>query len=320
MFSQTQAYEKQEINKVTPHVLLCYDGSPSSYRALAYLKQVFYQTELNITVLKLIEHPDKTSSQWETSLIKKFKREDEIEKKAREVFLNAEKELKNVASSLEKYVRGKVFFKVQFRVGHLAEDILRIARENLFDGIVVGRRGLSKLSTYFIGGVTHRLLEKCCLPIWLIRGERWNKKFLVGLDLGEMGLRVVDYVSFVLSFHPEAEITFFHIFYPFSSKKSFEGSFSEALKELKHPEYQDFLTKANNLILENGLPKEKIRLIMKRGFLGPAAEIIKMAKKGDYSTIVLGRRGRGSLTKFFLGSVSHKVTTYFEDRTVWLVI
>ncbi|WP_028840646.1 hypothetical protein [Thermodesulfobacterium hveragerdense] len=114
MFNQTQLEERQEISKVIPHVLLCYDGSPSSYRALAYLKQVFYQTELNITVLKLIEHPDKTSSQWETSLMKKFKREDEIEKKAREVFFNTEKELKNVVSSLEKYVRGKVFLRFNF--------------------------------------------------------------------------------------------------------------------------------------------------------------------------------------------------------------
>ncbi|QER41557.1 universal stress protein [Thermodesulfobacterium sp. TA1] len=320
MFNEKKTEEKKDLSKIIPHVLLCYDGSPSSYRALSYLKQVFHQTEIDITILKLIEHPDIGSLQWETSLIKKFKKEEEIEKRAREVFLNAEKELKEVANSLEKYVKGKVSFKVQFRVGHLADDILRVARENLFDTIVVGRRGLSKLSTYFIGGVTHRLLERCCIPVWLIRGEQWNKKFLVGLDLGEMGLKVVDYVSFILSFHPEAEITFFHIFYPFSSNQTFEGSFVEALKKITHPEYQDFLVKANNLLVENGLDNKRVKLVMKRGLFGPAGEIIKMAKKEGYSNIVLGRRGRGGLTKLFLGSVSHKVATYFEDRAVWLVI
>jgi len=35
-----------ENKKIIPHLLLCYDGTPSSYKALSYLQKVFEKAEL----------------------------------------------------------------------------------------------------------------------------------------------------------------------------------------------------------------------------------------------------------------------------------
>lgn len=310
---------KEELNEIFPHVLLCYDGTPSSERAFSYIKEVFQGVKLGTTLLKIVEHPDGTVYH-ERSILKRFEKEEEIERRTKEVFESSRELLANKAKVLREALRGPVRYEVLFRLGHLADDILRFARENLYDAVVVGKRGLSKITTFIMGGVTHKLVEKCCVPVWVIRGESWNKKFLVAFDLGEMGLRVLDYVSFLFAFHKEAQLIFLHIAYPFSSVKEFEGTLVEVFPQLKDPEYVDFFSKIKNIFHKNEFPEERARFILKRGIFGPTGEIVKLAKKEDCSTVIVGKRGRGALTKLFLGSVSHKVMSYFEDRAVWIVI
>ncbi|PMP97903.1 MAG: hypothetical protein C0169_01680, partial [Thermodesulfobacterium geofontis] len=172
---------------------------------------------------------------------------------------------------------------------------------------------------FILGGVTHKLIFSSPIPVWLVRGESWNKKILVSLDLGETGLRLVDYVSFIFSNHKEAKITFFHVFYPFLDLKHFEGDIEKLVELTENEEYKEFFTKIKRIIIENGMPVEKINFKFKRSFLGPAGEIIREAKKGNYTTVVVGKRGKGKMKEIFLGSVSQKIISYFEDRTVWVV-
>ncbi|WP_038055869.1 universal stress protein [Thermodesulfobacterium hydrogeniphilum] len=305
-------------SKINPHFLLCYDNSASSAKALFYLKSVFENTYVDVTLLKIIEHPEIHVLQ-ESKLIKKLIHEEEIEKRAKEDYLRTEAELKEVAESLKAKIKGNCYIKVIFKYSDVVQDILRIACDNLYDAIIVGKRGLSKISTYILGGVTHKLINISCVPVWLIRGEKWNKKFLVALDLGETGLKVADYVSFILSFHKDATITFFHNFYPFSNIKEFEGNIEELLKITKNPEYKEYFLKLKNVLKENKIFCERIQLVLKRGIFGPAGEIIRFAKKNDYSNIIIGRRGRSGLKELLLGSVSQKIISYFEDRAIWVI-
>ena len=305
-------------SKITPHVLLCYDGTPASYKALSYLKQVFEKTSIEVTLLKIIEHPE-TYAKREISLIKKFTQEEDMEKKAKELYIKAEKELKEVGESLKTKIKGNIYTKVVFRYGEIVQDILRLANENLYDAIVVGRRGLSKISTFILGGVTHKLIHSSSFPVWLIRGKSWNKKFLVALDLGEPGLKLADYISFILAFHKEAEVAFCHTFYPFSDLTGFTGTIEELIEEVKHPQAKNFFIRLKNTLIENQMPLNKPRFIIKRGIFGPAGEIIRLAKKEGFGTVVIGRRGKGTFKSFFLGSVSQKIISYFEDRAIWVI-
>jgi nucleotide-binding universal stress UspA family protein len=304
--------------KIIPHVLVCYDKSPASYKILSYLKELFSGTELEITFLSIIPHPA-DSETLETDLYKKLQKEAQIEAKAKEEYQHTEKKLNEIAERLKEAIPAKVYTRVLFKYGDVAESIINFSKENLFDAVVVGRRGLSKIATYILGGVTHKLITSSSIPVWLVRGNNWNKKVLVCLDLGEPGLKLVDYVSFIFSHHKDVEITFFHVFYPFSDLKHFEGNIDELIKLTKNEEYREFFLRIKNSLTENGMPSEKINFKFKRSFFGPAGEIIRTAKKGKYTTLVVGRRGRGKAKEFFLGSVSQKIISYFEDRTVWVV-
>lgn len=308
----------EEKPKTIPHILVCYDGTPASYKILSYLKELFHNTEIEITLLKIIPHPA-ASETAERNLYKKLLKEAEIEEKAKEDYLRAEKELKEVSERLKEAIPAKIYTRVLFKYGDVAESIINFSKENMFDAVVVGRRGLSKIATYILGGVTQKLVVSSPIPIWLVRGENWNKKVLVCLDLGEVGLKLVDYVSFIFAHHKDANLTFLHVFYPFSDLKHFEGDIEKLVELTKNEEYREFFTKIRSSIIENEMPLERIKFIFKRGFLGPAGEIIRTAKKGNYTTLVVGRRGRGKTREFLLGSVSQKIISYFEDRAIWVV-
>lgn len=308
----------EDKKKINPHLLVCYDGSPASYKNLSYLKELFSGVELDITLLKIIPHPASVEK-VETDLYKKLLKEALTEDRAKEVLSQTERELKEVSEKLKETIPAKVYTKVLFKYGDVAESIMNFSKENLFDAVVVGRRGLSKIATYILGGVTHKLIISSSIPVWLVRGNSWNKRVLVCLDLGEPGLKLVDYVSFIFSQHKDAEITFFHVFYPFSDLKHFEGNIDELVKLTKNEEYREFFIKIKNSLMENGIPLERINFRFKRSLFGPAGEIIRTAKRDKYTTLVVGRRGRGKAKEFFLGSVSQKIISYFEDRTVWVV-
>lgn len=307
-----------ENKKIIPHLLLCYDGTPSSYKAFSYLQNVFENIEFEITLLKIIPHPSE-SEIMPADLYKKLLKEELIEKKAEEEILRAQEELEEVGKRLKEKIKAKIYFKVLFKYGDIAERIMKFSQENMFDGIIVGKRGLSKITTFILGSVTYKLIGLSSVPIWLIRGENWNKKFLLALDLGETGLKLVDYVSFILAHHHDAEITLFHIFYPFSDLRDFKGEIEEFIEITKNQEYKEFLEKIKKNLEQNGIPKEKIKIEFKRGIFGPAGEIIKAVKKGNFSTVIIGRRGKTGVKGFFLGSVSQKIISYFEDRAIWIV-
>jgi len=307
-----------ETHTITPHVLLCYDSTPSSYKALNYLKKVFKEEPLSVTLFKVIDstrlHP-----YYSYKLTKRFSQEDEVEKEANRLYSEALQELSGVAKSLEKSIKGKVETKVAFKFGEVAYEILRVMEEELFDGVVIGKRGVSRVASFILGGITHKLIFHTTLPVWLVRGSEWNYNFLVAFDTTEVGLRVIDYVSFILASHSKARVTFFHAYHPFSEFEEFKGSFSELTKRLKSQKLKAFFEKVRKTFHVNGFNAEKAEFLIKRTIFGIAGEIIRVAKKRDYSTVIIGRKNQTSLKQFFLGSVSQKVISYFEDRTIWVI-
>lgn len=73
-------------------------------------------------------------------------------------------------------------------------------------------------------------------------------------------------------------------------------------------------------ILEaEGIDSSRITTEVIRGALSRAAAIAEEAKKGDYATIVLGRRGQSRVKDFFMGRVAHKVIYTARQHSVWIV-
>ncbi len=76
---------------------------------------------------------------------------------------------------------------------------------------------------------------------------------------------------------------------------------------------------AKTVLVQSGFQENKISTKMVIGVQSRAAAIVKEAKREDYGTIVLGRRGLSQVRTFFIGRVTNKVIHIARDRTVWVM-
>ncbi len=305
--------------KLIPHLLLCYDKTPSSKRILDYLKTVFKGVKLELTLLQVVTLPEDLLYP-QTDILKELKREAQLEEILKTIFEKTEIELKKIAETLQKDFIAKPLAKPVIKQGDLGETILRYSKEDLYDGIIIGRRGLSKIGSLVMGSVSYKLLHLSEIPVWIVRGEAWNQKFLVALDTEEMGIKVADYVTFILKNHPFAEIKFLHITSPFTKLEIEEENLETLVKKACGNEsYQRFFLSLYNVVTENQFDPERIKFKVKRALFGPAGDIIREVKKENYGTVIVGKRKKRGLKSLILGSVSHKIVNYFADRTVWVI-
>lgn len=95
--------------------------------------------------------------------------------------------------------------------------------------------------------------------------------------------------------------------------------YMERLKKGVDPEgeAQKFLQEAKDAFLHAGVAES---LITTKATMGnPSEEIMKEAGAGDYSLIVMGRKGRTALKELLLGGVSSTVLQRCAQPTIVLV-
>lgn len=158
-------------------LLLAIDDSENAHRAVRYVGSLLGHTpDVTVTlfhVLKpmprvLLEHGGSENPAVEEQLSARL-RED------RETWIRKEREaecsvLRKACETLEQC--GFNTSCVSLKFGHeddVAENILEEARRGQHDTIAVGRRGISRITRMFGGGVTDRLLRDAKgFAIWII--------------------------------------------------------------------------------------------------------------------------------------------------------
>lgn len=206
----------------------------------------------------------------------------------------------------------------------LAKDILEYSQENQFDAIVIGRRGLSRLQEMFSGSASANLIEHSQVtPVWLIDGNAAGNKIMVAVDGSEASLRAIDHISFLLSGNTDIRLTLFHV----TSKASdycevdFGEEPSAELEEIVRQQdkacFDQFYAHALQTFKKSGISERQLETTTVKGRGNTGKVILEAAEKGDYSTLVIGRKGIDKA--FFMGSVSRTIINKVADRAVWLV-
>jgi len=205
----------------------------------------------------------------------------------------------------------------------LAKDIIEIAQEGQYDAIAAGRRGLSGLQEMVLGSLTSKLAEhSAVIPVWIISGKVPNTRLLLAVDGSESAYRAVDHVSFMLDGNPDVKVTLFHAVPRLNDYCEIDFSDTD-------PDIEEFLVEDDKRCLtrfyahamkrfrEAGLDEKQIEIkeTRRKGNVGKA--IVRTAKKGDYGTVVIGRRGLGR--SFFMGSISKYVLGQADKQAVWMV-
>jgi nucleotide-binding universal stress UspA family protein len=204
-----------------------------------------------------------------------------------------------------------------------SKDILEYARKGIYDAIVVGRRGLSRIQKTFMGSTSAELLESAdVIPVWMVDGNVTSQRILVAVDGSESSYRALDHVGSMFSENPEIKLSLFHV----SPEAEDIDAFSF---EKDDPDIQDIVRKASERLMgkffadaalklkEAGIAADRVEIITIKRKAKVGKMILAEAKKGNYGTVVVGRRGADQ--SHFFGSVSRYVTERITDRALWLV-
>jgi nucleotide-binding universal stress UspA family protein len=217
---------------------------------------------------------------------------------------------------------GRIQTQAQARNLGVAKDIIELAQEGRYDAIAAGRRGLTGVQELFLGSLTAKLVEhSAVIPVWIIDGEVPNTRILLAVDGSESAFRALDHVCFMIGNNPEARLTLFHVVPRLGDYCSIDFSQPDL-------EMESFIVEGDKRCLANfyahamqtcrsaGIDKERIEVKESKRKVGVGKAIVEEARRGDYGTVVIGRRGSGRA--FFMGSVSRYVLGKSSNRAVWL--
>jgi nucleotide-binding universal stress UspA family protein len=308
---------------VEKKILIAVDGSPASMLALGYvaMMEAAVIVDLSVTLLHLA-HTIPEALRKEMELHPgSFQRLRELEAGHREqgqkVLERARRRLLDLGVD-----QGRIQLKLRTRQMGLARNILFEGEHGLYDAVVLGRRGLSKMEEMFIGSITNKVVQHADrLPVWVVGGAVNSCRILCAVDSSPGSLKAVDHLAFMLSGNRECKVTLFHAGPgPWSEvagaageeRDQASGSTPEDLRSLA-----GFFEQARDDLLAAGLGEGQISLVTREKAGSPWRAILEEVRRGGYGTVVLGRRGAGR--SFWLGHVSDKILARCAEAAVWIV-
>lgn len=307
-------------------IIIAVDGSPSALHAVDYvgLMEGALIRELRVTLVNVMHGIPPQLSQEGGSRPEAYRRLRELQERnlaqAREVLDQARDRLLRHGLRAE-----RLEVKALPRMADPARDLLFTAEKGLYDALVLGRRGLSKAQELFLGSVTNQVAQHADrLPLWVVGGRVTSLKVLCPVDGSQGSLKAVDHLAFMLGGNPDCRVTLFHVGAALSSycpvdfgqplTAQVEGDLMDADRECM----DDFYARAMGVLHQAGLEEDQVEVVDHGGGLGSvAAAILEEASRGDYGTVVMGRRGESR--SFFLGRTSNRVLARGEEVALWLV-
>jgi nucleotide-binding universal stress UspA family protein len=291
-------------------ILLAVDGSEQAFEAVRYVSRLLPPNRMEVVLFHVMtrvpesfwdmekeptlrQKPGDTGS-WESQQKKEIQ---EFMEKARCLFLD-----QNIPEDA-------VSIKIQERKVGIARDIIHESQKD-YDGVVVGRWGMSMLKDFLWGSIANKLIGRLInIPLCVVGGTSQIGKILMAIDASEGAMRALDYIGAMVD-TSHWEVTLFHAIREFDT---------EELRRAEKSMASVFETASRHLE-KAGFNRNQIDLKTVTGAHSRAAVIITEALKGGYGTIVVGRRGLTNVEEFIMGRVSNKVIHMAREMAVWVVI
>jgi len=206
----------------------------------------------------------------------------------------------------------------------IAKTIYFAALHGKYDALLIGRRGVGKVSEVFFGSVSARLIDMCHeVPLWIIDGDIARARFLLAVHPLPVSLLAADHLAFILRNNNQAEILLYHSSKFFgeettASAEEFYGQWEQKWCD-QHLDLDNHLFGAHiQVLLEGGLDRQQIHQLPVQKDIDASHDLLRQARDHHCGTIVLGRRGR-EVSKGLLGGVSERTTSRAQDQAIWLV-
>ncbi|MGC8884304.1 MAG: universal stress protein [Bryobacteraceae bacterium] len=200
---------------------------------------------------------------------------------------------------------------IEMPLGFPADELQRIARERGAELIVAGSRGASLARERVLGSTAADLLHRLEFPLLLIRielageeGARCRavceglfRNILFPTDFSENASHAFLHLEHIVR-EASSRVTLLHV----QDRSRVERHLKHRLEEFNQIDAERLA--GMKLRLEQ-CGAEAVSVEIPYGL--PVEEILKLARSGDFSLIVMGAQGRGFFSEIFLGSVANQV-------------
>jgi len=268
-------------------ILVAIDGSESSMHALRESFKLANNEQSWITVLSVIPtYEGDLGATWITNV------KEAMGKPCKIALSEAEKLAK----------KERVLIKTVCEEGEIYERIVDIADTENSDLIVMGRKGMSKLSKALVGSVTARVIGHSHRDVLVVPGGTsigW-KSILVSTDGSKYSEAAINRaIGFAKSYGSEVKvISVVDVTEEFIARAP--GALEDLVKKAK-----DIVEDVKKKVSSEGIKAEG--LVRE----GDAYRVItEFASKEKAGIIVMGSHGRTGLKRLLMGSVTEKVIGY----------
>ncbi len=306
-------------------LLVAVDGSSHSLDAVSYVALHCAPTDLKVNLMYVM--PTAPETFWDLEKDAFFRRKMKAkyaqwkrnEKKAAQGFLDAARDLLVKA----RFKAGDVDLTLKEREVGIARDIIAESNQG-YDGVVVGRRGLSKLEDIFLGSVSNKVVQGIeATPVWVVGGDIRSKKMLFAVDSSANSRKAVAYAG-KFAAAAKAELTLFHVVRDVSigfvdDLALQDQEMEKQLLEEMESEIPRMFRSYKDILEKSGVASDRISTKTHLHSSSRAGDILAEAKAGEYGTIVMGRRGLSRVREFLMGRVTQKVLDRAANLAVWIV-
>ncbi len=211
----------------------------------------------------------------------------------------------------------KINIKVQPIMNGVAKDILAEAQAG-YHAVVLRRRGRAFLGDMIIGSVAANLLEKLAtVPLIIAGPDPVNHRLLVALDRSTASDRVLDFVGATVA-GQSVEVLLLHVVRHQDWLEETSADLPKLEDEVKES-IPAFFDSAIDRLERWGVDRTHITSHLVTGVYSRAGAIVEEAVKGQFGTIVVGRRDLSRVQVFYMGRVGHKVIQVARKHTIWVV-
>ncbi len=235
-----------------------------------------------------------------------FERTEAFQKRAQELQMDARAQLEE----LRKQYNGQGVELSQVVVDQMPEQgIAMVAAETNAGLIVVGSHGRNRISSFFLGSVSRRVVKTAQCDVMVARGNAPSsgyKRILVPTDFSKHSEKAIQRAGQIVAKGGTVEI--FHCWQMPTGPISYWGndvgpSLQTGLREM--------VQERGKACLSNHMRSDTEFLFSDQ--MGPPRFLIEeRAKQGNFDLVVAGTHGRGGLDRLLLGSVAESLVSHLS--------
>ncbi|WP_461208635.1 universal stress protein [Desulfocurvus sp. DL9XJH121] len=284
------------------HLLVTVSGDKSAMSGVRFVSSFFRdKSRLRVTLFYTAPRPP---ALWGGELNYESLNEYEVQSRRNE--LKGKRALEEAMRLLSDmgFPEERINAKLTLRNVSTADDILREGEEGLYDALVLGRRGVTRLEEFLAESVSGQLaFSNAACPLWICRRiDPERSGVLLCLDGSDASLRAADHVGYMVGPLERHEVTMARVL---------RGAGDE-------PPETTFM-RARGVLMDNGVAEGRIREKVLDDGAAPKA-LLTEAQEGGYAAVAIGRTGRGRslLRRMFMGSVGRTLLQELEGVSLWM--